>query len=74
MSDTWRVIPPGYFQAAEWAEGYTSGQGSAGTVGGWPDQPLPRREFAPGFHGANPGPSQPEVKPRYRIKAGSRPA
>lgn len=68
MSDraTWA---PGRADLWTYEGGNTSGGGSASPIGYFPDQPLRRREFPPGFHGANPGPSYPEPKPRYRVKA-----
>jgi hypothetical protein len=55
-----------------YTDGFIQPGGGASPIHGWPDQPLPRREFPPGIHGANPGPSHPEPKPRYRVKAPSR--
>jgi hypothetical protein len=61
-------------RADDWYDdGFIQPGGSASTLHSWPDQPLPQREFPPGFHGANPGPSHPEPKPRYRVKANTRP-
>jgi hypothetical protein len=55
-----------------WYYGTIQTGASASPLYGAPDQPPPRREFNPGFEGANPGPSHPEPKPRYRVKAHSR--
>ena len=62
--------PKSYFDYGNSAD--VGGIGAAGTLGGWPNQPLPKREFPPGFHVAAPGPSHPEPKPRYQVKAPSR--
>jgi len=64
------VKPKVYFD--DWNSAAVGGIGAAGTVHGWPNQPLPKREFPPGFHVAAPGPSHPEPKPRYQVKATSR--
>jgi len=63
------VFWPGELDVSGAPDQPVSGGASASPIGYFPDQPLRRREFAPGFHGANPGPSYPEPKPRYRVKA-----
>ena len=55
-------------RADDWLdEGVWLGSGSASTLNPLRDWKPPVREFAPGFHGANPGPSHDDTpKPRVR--------
>lgn len=68
----WSDIP-GYAGVDGYPDGYVGGSGSTGTLPMHDGMKLPKRHFNPGFKGANPGPSQPEQKPRYRIRAWKEP-
>lgn len=59
-------------QLDDWA-GYPDigGMGHAGTINDYVRDMKPR-EFPIGFHVAAPGPSHPEPKPCFRVKAWSR--
>ena len=60
---------PGVLTVADYWDGGAGGIGTATTLPMHDGFKLPKREFPPGFAGANPGPSHPEQKPRYRVKA-----
>lgn len=60
---------PGVLVVDGYWDGGVGGTGVVTTLPMHDGMRLPRREFPPGFAGANPGPSVEEVKPRYRVKA-----
>lgn len=67
------VVQPGLPDLYDHYSPDLTGVGHAGTVELEFDFIPPRRAFNIGFEGANPGPSRPEPKARFRRKAGSLP-